>query len=171
MHQQTRPDSAYLDALTRTQTAPHPAPGSPEAAEAVAGVMRLFQNYHEAGLRENVRKVYAEEVYFRDAFKQFTRAEQIEHYLLEGVKNLRSCTFEFAEPVQQGADHYLRWTMVVNLRRDPPERVERSLGMTHLRFNAEGKVIFHQDYWDPTDVLYTRIPVANWLIRKVKEMQ
>jgi hypothetical protein len=61
--------------------------------------------------------------------------------------------------------------MVVNLKRDKPEQIERSMGMSHMRLNTEGKVVFHQDYWDPTDVIYTRIPVANWLIKKVKDMQ
>ena len=26
-----------------------------------------------------------------------------------------------------------------------------------MRFNADGQVIFHQDYWDPTDIVYKRI--------------
>ena len=82
---------------------------------------------------------------------------------------MRECTFDFESPVIDGEDVYLRWTMNVNLKRDKPDRVDRAIGMSHLRFNDEGKVIFQQDYWDPTDVLYRRIPVANWLIGKVKE--
>jgi hypothetical protein len=37
-----------------------------------------------------------------------------------------------------------------------------------MRFNADGKVIFHQDYWDPTDIVYRRIPIAKQLIAFVK---
>jgi hypothetical protein len=28
--------------------------------------------------------------------------------------------------------------------------------------------MFQQDYWDPSDVLYSRIPIAGWMINKVK---
>ena len=42
------------------------------------------------------------------------------------------------------------------------------MGMTRMRFNSEGQVIFHQDYWDPTDIVYVRIPVAKQLISYVK---
>ncbi len=171
MHKQTVPDADYRKALSDTLAVPHPAPGSEVEAQALARVQQLFGAYTAENLAKNVRNVYADQLYFRDAFKQFTSAAEIEHYMLEGVKNLRSCSFEFEPPVSRGPDHFLRWTMVVNLKRDKPEVVERSLGMSHLRFNAEGKVIFHQDYWDPTDVVYTRIPVANWLIGKVKGMQ
>ncbi|MDA0578057.1 MAG: hypothetical protein O3B24_08160 [Verrucomicrobia bacterium] len=58
--------------------------------------------------------------------------------------------------------------MEVNLRRDPPERVSRVMGMSHMRFNAEGRIVIQQDSWAPSDVLYCRIPVAGWLINKVK---
>ena len=64
---------------------------------------------------------------------------------------------------------YLRWTMNVSLNRDPEDRMDSALGMSHIRFNPDGKIVFQQDYWDPTDILYSRIPVANWLIKKVKE--
>jgi hypothetical protein len=40
--------------------------------------------------------------------------------------------------------------------------------MSHIRYNSEGKVIFHQDYWDPTDIVYRRIPIAKQLISYTK---
>jgi hypothetical protein len=173
MHHQTTPDAAYLSALKRTSPASSTlaAPGSEAESQGLARVLALFKNYSESNLRENISRVYARDVYFRDAFKHLTSAAEIEHYMLEGVKNLRSCSFEFEDVLSHNGEHYLRWTMVVNLKRDPPDKVERSMGMSHMRINAEGQVVFHQDYWDPTDVVYTKIPVANWLIRKVKEMQ
>jgi hypothetical protein len=40
--------------------------------------------------------------------------------------------------------------------------------MSRMRFNSDGQVIFHQDYWDPTDIVYKRIPIAKQLIAYVK---
>ena len=40
--------------------------------------------------------------------------------------------------------------------------------MTHVRFDENGKVVFHQDYWDGGTV-YERVPVVGWLIGEIKE--
>jgi hypothetical protein len=89
--------------------------------------------------------------------------------MLRSTEPLRRCWFDFEPPIRHGSDYYLRWTMNVNLKSEPEDQVAQALGMSHLRFDAKGKVIFQQDYWDPTDVLYSRIPLAGWLIRKVKQ--
>ena len=34
-------------------------------------------------------------------------------------------------------------------------------GLTHMRIDINGKIIFHQDYWD-TSVLLDRLPVVGF---------
>jgi hypothetical protein len=43
----------------------------------------------------------------------------------------------------------------------------RTVGMSHVRYDAKGKVIFHQDYWD-TGAVYEKIPVMGAVIRWIK---
>jgi len=85
----------------------------------------------------------------------------LERYLVDSTQALRSCTFAFADPIKNRPDYYLRWMMKIDFKRDPTNGVDEVIGMSHIRFNREGKVVFHQDYWDPADLLYRRIPVAN----------
>lgn len=170
MHHQTIPDDLYQAAYERTRpaegvTAP---PGSEAEQRGIEGVKAMFQNYNAEYLATHIPQVYAENVYFRDAFKYFDSAAAIQAYMLEGLHAVRSCTFTFEDVIARDGEVYFRWTMVVSLNRDKPGEETRTMGMSHMRFNPEGKVIFHQDYWDPTDLLYVRIPVANWLIAKVK---
>lgn len=40
--------------------------------------------------------------------------------------------------------------------------------MTHLRFDGEGRVAYHQDYWDSGANLFEKIPVLGSGIRAVK---
>ena len=134
----------------------------------LAGVKALFENYTHESLVASVQKVYAPDVYFRDAFRQLDRAVDIEHYLVEGLEPLTACEFVFNNISRAGGDFYLDWTMRVDFKKTPPGTWEESMGMTRMRFNNEGQVIFHQDYWDPTDVVYVRIPVAKQLIAYVK---
>lgn len=44
-------------------------------------------------------------------------------------------------------------------------------GVSHLRFDAQGRVCSHRDYWDTAEELYARFaligPVMRWLARRL----
>jgi hypothetical protein len=163
----TEPTALYLSALAESGVA-LPEGGSVEAA-AIQGVIDLFSDFSHDPVSYQVRKVYAESLFFRDGFKEFSERESLAEYMIESTMPLRACTFTFGETVRNGKDYFFSWTMRVSLKRDKPDRVDSVIGMSHIRFNPEGQVVFQQDYWDPTDVLYRRIPVAGWMINQVKD--
>mgnify|MGYP002632269602 CR=1 FL=1 len=171
MHTQTVPDATYREALARTtiEDSELPSVGSPEEAAMLAGVIDLFTNYTAENLAANITKVYAEEVYFRDAFKQFDSAEGIQEYMLAGLEPLDGAEFVFNNILRKNGDFYLDWTMRLDFKKTPPDTWEESIGMTRMRFNQAGQVVFHQDYWDPTDIVYKRIPIVKQLIAYVKK--
>lgn len=170
-HTQTVPDQTYQAALAWTDPSLYdlPEPGSEAEAIMLAGVESLFNNYSEDYLTEHVTQVYAPKVYFRDAFKRFETSEAIRDYFLHGLGVLDAVEFKFRRIIRSGDEFYIDWVMRLDFKKTPPGTWEESLGMTHMRFNSEGQVIFHQDYWDPTDVVYQRIPVAKQLINFVKQ--
>jgi hypothetical protein len=43
-------------------------------------------------------------------------------------------------------------------------------GVSHLKFDDAGKVIFHRDYWDAAEELYEKLPVLGALMRGLKRM-
>lgn len=170
MHRQTVPDAAYREALQTTDPGGFdlPAPGSAAEERMLDRVKDLFSDYSRQNLEKNVTEVYAEEVYFRDAFKQLSSAREIRAYFLEGLEALEDAEFVFNNVARSGGDFYFDWTMRLDFRKTASGTWEESMGVSRMRFNGEGKVIFHQDYWDPTDIVYERIPVAKQLIRFVK---
>lgn len=170
MHTQTVPNADYRQALAATEPKllAHPARDSEAERAMLDRVKALFSDYSEDNLSQNVTQVYAEEVYFRDAFKQLNRAEDIRDYMLEGLKPLHHAEFIFNRVARTGGDYYFDWTMRLDFKKTPPGTWEESIGVSHMRFNSEGKVVFHQDYWDPTDIVYRRIPIAKQLIAFVK---
>ena len=155
----TEPNAMYLKAVADKPAAP---------PEAIQPLIALFADYTKENVSARVRDVYAESLYFRDGFKEFTEIDGLEAYLVHGTEPLRTCVFEFPSVAMHNGDYYLRWVMKANLKRDDPDRVEEVIGMSHVRLNAEGKVVFQQDYWDPSDVLYRRIPIAGWMVHKIK---
>ncbi|MFP4203028.1 MAG: hypothetical protein ACLFS4_01695 [Opitutales bacterium] len=88
---------------------------------------------------------------------------------MSGLEPINDIQFIFDKMIAKDGDYYLSWTMRIDFKKTPPGTWEESIGMTHLRFNSEGRVIFHQDYWDPTDIVYRRIPIAKQLIAYVKK--
>ena len=170
MHTQTIPNERYLQALTQSEPKLLDTlqPGSQAETAMLERVKSLYSVYTYENISENLTKVYAEKTYFRDAFKQFESAEAIREYMLEGLKPLEGAEFVFNRLARSGCDFYIDWTMRLDFKKTPTGTWEESIGMTHMRFNGDGMVIFHQDYWDPTDIVYRRIPIAKQLIAYVK---
>ena len=171
MHTQTVPDTDYKTALEWTDPRNFnlPPAGSPGETEMLDSVKQLFASYTRENLETKIPEVYAERVYFRDAFKQFSSSEAIRDYMVEGLAALENAEFVFRRVARAGDEFYLDWVMRLDFKKTPTGTWEESIGMTHMRFNSEGQVIFHQDYWDPTDIVYRRIPVAKQLINFVKK--
>ena len=170
MHTQTIPDDKFKAALAASDPRKFDLPeaGSAQEAAMLDAVKALFVNYTHENLAMSVKQVYATNVYFRDAFRQLDHAAEIEAYLIEGLEPLADCEFVFNNISRAGGDFYLDWTMRVDFKKTPAGTWEESMGMTRMRFNSAGQVILHQDYWDPTDIVYVRIPVAKQLISYVK---
>lgn len=170
MHTQTIPDESYKTGLSATNPAQFelPEPGSEVELQMIQQVIDLFSVYTEENLSKNLTNVYAEKIYFRDAFKEFSDSSELLEYMLAGLKPLDQAEFVFNRVARSGGDFYFDWTMRLDFKKTPPNTWEESIGVSHMRFNSEGKVIFHQDYWDPTDIVYRRIPIAKQLIAFVK---
>jgi len=166
-HDATRPNAEYAAHLARSaELAVDPPAGSDEEENMVARVRRAFTPFDPGNIRAHFPVAYAQEFYFRDAFHSFTERDAMVEYMMKTALQSPGVTFEFEPPARRGIDFYLPWVMVIP---DPKGgEAQRSIGVSRLRFNAQGKVIFHQDYWDSADVLVPRVPVANGLIELVR---
>ena len=57
--------------------------------------------------------------------------------------------------------------MKLTIKRDKDNPIEQ-IGMSHVRFGPDGKIIFHTDYGD-TSVVFERVPILGSIIRWGKE--
>jgi hypothetical protein len=53
---------------------------------------------------------------------------------------------------RSGTDYFAHWTMELESKAARGERI-RTIGISHIRFNADGKIIFQQDSWDSCAIL------------------
>lgn len=166
-HDASGTNALYLQHLASSaEIAVNPPPGSDQARALVKKVMGAFHPFSYGNVTLKFPEAYAETFYFRDAFHVFTDRATLVEYMQRTAQQSPGVTFEFEEPGRNGIDFYLPWVMV--LPTSGAGEAQRTIGMSRLRFNEQGLVVFHQDYWDSADVLVPKVPVANGLIELVR---
>jgi len=166
---QPDPHAAYRAALARTAPADtEAAPLTPEQERAaLARFNEFYSVYSVESIKAGVRGVYAENAYFGDPFDSVSGIDEIEEYFVRMAEPVKTCTFDVEAVDRAGAEYWIRWTMnlEVNAAKGKPFS---ALGVSHVRFDDEGKVLFQQDYWD-SSALLDRLPVVGFFTRKVKK--
>jgi len=168
MHSQTDLDETYIQAIDWTDPSKHSLheAGSPEEMLMLMRLEQLFSQYTKSYFEIHFEEVYADELYFRDAFKQFNLRSDLYAYFIHGMESIASANFQFNHVMRSKNEYFIEWTMYLKFK--DKDVTESSIGMSRFRFNAEGKVIFHQDYWDPTTIVYRKIPVVKQLINFIQ---
>ena len=162
---------AYQDALDSTNARKATAlkRGSAEEKAAIARFQDFLSVMNRETVRAKTRQVYAENAYLNDTLKTLHGAAAIEEYFLATTENAESITVRFDDVAESGGDYYFRWVMDVKLKKFKPGETLRSIGMTHVRFDEQGKVVMHQDYWDAAQGLFEHVPVLGSVIRAIKK--
>jgi len=159
----------YSNALTATAEKRQGSEGS--SGEAVrAGLelfKRVFSEFTPEAIRARAAGVYATDAYFNDQLKELHGAAEIAPYLARSAELLASWSIRFDDLVEGDREFYLRWEMTFATKSGGKPPVVAP-GISHLRFDAEGKVILQQDFWDSTAGIFERIPVLGGAIRAVK---
>ena len=143
-------------------------PGSPEEKAAVERFKDFLSVISEEQVRTKLRKTYAKDAYFNDTLREFRDVDSIEAYLIKTAQNVDTCTVEFLDQASSGGEYYFRWLMKIRFKKFRKGEEQDSIGITHIRFNKEGLVVFHQDYWDAAGNFFEKVPVVGWMIRRIK---
>ena len=77
-------------------------------------------------------------------------------------------SFEVLSVQEKGNDVFVRWTMHTEFTVMGQSCTIQSIGMSHLRFNSEGKIILHQDYWDSMQGFYQHLPIIGSVLLWIK---
>lgn len=149
----------------------HPAPpaaGSPAEAEALAAFSAFFSSFAPDRIEQLLALTYAEDIYFNDTLKTVRGLQALGHYLQESAAAVEDCRVQILETTRTAhGEHLVRWTMMIRFRRFRRGVDTWTVGMSHLRFDAAGRVVYHQDYWNAADGLFRHIPVLGWMIEAV----
>jgi len=104
---------------------------------------------------------YAADARFRDPFNDVRGVPAIENIFHHMFASTERPRFVIVERIAQGDQAFVTWRFLFALRGVEYE-VE---GGSHLRFNAQGLVTEHRDYWDAAEELLQKLPVIGPPIR------
>jgi limonene-1,2-epoxide hydrolase len=155
-------------AATDPKTAGSPAPGSPEEKAAIERFETFIADLSTTSVKADIRKVYAPTLFFNDTLKTIRDVDTLEKYFLTTDDAMSSYGLKVEQTVSTPEGVFVRWRMDVVFRKFLKGQVQSSIGISHIRFDKDGRVIYHQDYWDSGSALFEKIPVLGAGIRAVK---
>lgn len=112
--------------------------------------------------------LYATEIKFQDPIKQVHGIEALRSYFAEMYEDVAEIEFEFADAIVAEKATVLTWTMHMRHKNFRSKETVHLPGISHLRFNDQGKVIYHRDYFDLGHMIYERVPLLGALVRMIK---
>ena len=163
-------NAPYLDLLERTAAAAGTAPaaGSAAEAEAINRFQAFFENMTPEQVRATVDSVYAPNAVLYDTLVLHEGIGQIRPYFIKTAERAKGVRVQVLDVLRNGNDFYLKWSMDIDWSAFKKGKTTRSFGMSHLRFNAQGQVVLHYDFWDAANGFFEHIPIVGHMIRWIK---
>ena len=151
-------DPKLPEPLPAAGSTPEPARQSPALRLA-----RFYETLTPAAL-DGLDQLYAPDARFKDPFNEVVGIAAIRRIFAHMFATTEAPRFEVTDCIEQGGQAMLGWTFRFALR----GRALTVRGVTHLRFDADGQVTLHRDYWDAAEELYEKLPVVGGLMRALK---
>jgi hypothetical protein len=129
---------------------------------------RYFSDMTLASVREQTAMVYAPQAYLNDTLVGIDGLERIEAYFADTVEKAEKLEVEFLDRAPAGTDWYVRWRMTVAVDGLNGGVPVISYGVSQFRFDAEGRVLLHKDFWDSGTGLYEQLPVIGKVVGWVR---
>ena len=111
---------------------------------------------------------YAGDAYFKDPFNEVRGVAAIQHIFSHMFRQVGAPRFIVSERVVDEHAVLLVWTFHYLVRKWGKDQAQVIRGVSHLKFDADGRVNFHRDYWDAAEELWERVPLLGALLRRLK---
>lgn len=141
-----------------------PAASCPDTPAAVQRLIALYEQLSPAHLAR-LGDYYAPDAQFKDPFNDVRGVPAIAQIFAHMFATLDQPCFAVTQHIVQGDQAFLGWEFRFRMRRWRPQVEQCIHGATLVRFDAQGRVALHRDYWDAAQELYEKLPVLGGLMR------
>lgn len=130
-------------------------------------LVRYFETLSEASV-DRLGEYYAADAWFKDPFNEVRGVAAIARIFRHMFAQLDAPRFVIGETIADGHGAMLVWEFHFRGRGVGLRGAQRIRGVSHLRFDADGKVDYHRDYWDAAEELYFRLPLLGGVLRALQ---
>lgn len=134
------------------------------SAQALAGLKAYWEALTPASLAV-LDTVYAPDAYFRDPFNEVRGIGELQRIFSHMYENLQAPRFRITATIQEGDRAVLIWDFDFRVKQWKPELTRTIHGLSVVHFGADGRVVYHRDYWDAAGELYAKLPLVGPLMR------
>lgn len=135
---------------------------------AIERTARFYENLSPSALSE-LKQVYAGHAFFKDPFNEVTGLDAIRAVFAHMYVALHEPRFEVTSRFGEGREAFLAWNFIFRFKDTRPEEWQCVRGSSHLKFDADGRIEYHRDYWDTAEELYEKIPLLGSFMRWIKK--
>ena len=132
-------------------------------------LIRFYQELSPASIAR-FPEFYSADAYFKDPFNEVRGIEPIQRIFSHMFQQVGTPRFIVTGQVADAGGAMLIWEFHFSLRLLGKPKPHVMRGVSHLKFDASGKVNFHRDYWDTAEELYMKLPVLGGLMRGLKRV-
>lgn len=154
---------------THDKSGTTPSDTGDNAREKFADFIQAHADLKAPGMAESIESAYAEDLYFNDTLQTHTSRASLIEYLSATAEKVDYNRVQIQEIIPSGEDYYVRWTMQTGFTVFGRAVETESIGMSHIRLDEDGRINFHQDFWDNTEGFFRHLPVVGYLIGKTKQ--
>ena len=130
-------------------------------------------NFFESLTRDSAREMgryYADNAWFKDPFNEVQGLPEIERIFLHMYDTTLDPRFTVTGVFYADDGVMLKWDFDFRIKSWRPQVAQRIRGVSHIRFDAAGKVNYHRDYWDAAEELYEKLPVMGSVLRLFRKL-
>ncbi|MCX7292423.1 nuclear transport factor 2 family protein [Janthinobacterium sp.] len=140
-----------------------------DAGQGEGALARLVAFYEQLSLASlaQLGAVYAPDARFKDPFNDVVGHAAILAIFEHMFVQVDAPRFVVLESLGQGEQAFLTWEFRFRMKRlVSGEQCIR--GATHIRFDGQGRVAVHRDYWDVAEELYEKLPLLGSFMRLLR---
>ena len=140
----------------------------PSVEANVDAIVQFFETLSPQALAQ-IPRFYAQDAVFKDPFNEVRGLQAIDKIFAHMYVALDKPHFVVQERIVQGSQCFLVWNFKFHFKRFDTTTLQTVRGGSHLKFDTDGRITLHRDYWDAAEELYEKLPVVCHLMRWLKK--
>ena len=140
---------------------------TPNYRDRAAAVAAFFETLSPASVAQ-LPLYYAPQAVFKDPFNEVQGLGAVTAIFAHMYETLTNPYFVITGSLVDGDQAFLTWEFKFKFKRFDTQTLQTVRGGTHLRFDAQGLIALHRDYWDAAEELYEKLPLLGGVMRWLK---